>query len=179
MNVEEDASTGDISFVYKPADNGDNISQNDFAANIMTSYIKFIDSTINGGGYNLSPEEMLLRAVGKDQRVAMLYTKGFDQKILKDIFSHLNNYIQASLDLSSEDEIKVRSATEKRNFAQANIDRILKGEEKHNYAERIAFFLSPQISSSFYPINIYQYALGRGYNYKTADQKTKEMIEKD
>jgi hypothetical protein len=65
--------------------NGKGDSQDDAVINAAIQYVKAIDSIITGEGFNMTDQDIMIKAMSQDQRLMLLTQTNIDLKILDDI----------------------------------------------------------------------------------------------
>ena len=178
--LAEDGSN-DGEFVFESAKNRQD-SQNDMLGNVAKGYIMAIDAAINGQGAGYSDEDLMSKALSTDLRLQQLQKEsGIDLKIYEDYAKNLDKLVEAKtqLDKLQESDADRGKWTSSLNEAKQNIEDITTGKRTGEYAERLAFFLNRSISDPFIKLDITTFALSKGINFNSANEKTKDLLQKE
>ena len=175
-NPIEDGKGG---FTFGKAANPDE-SQNYVIGQNILAAVRAIDSVLKSEAPNLSGDEIINSALGRQLRAQLLIKDGGMAKLIADDFNNVvSKVVKAKAKISSLADGEQPSETDKQiyNDAKQELNDLLSGKRAGEYTEKLAFLLSPNINAPFLDSTVQLFTMQFGKNYNTLNESERKKID--
>ena len=172
------AKRGENESYFEPAKNYED-SQDYLIKQQVKNTIRAIDSILHAEIPNLSNDDIIEAAVGREMRFqALMRNSDIVSNIAHDFNTLVTNLVQAKSKVDSVPDGKTPESKdiEAYNEAKRQMDEFLQGKRSAEYTDKLAFLLNPSVNAPFYKSNIEIFSMSLGKDYKTLSEKDKEKM---
>lgn len=173
------AKRGENESYFEPAKNYED-SQDYLIKQQVKNTIRAIDSILHAEIPNLSNDDIIEAAVGREMRFqALMRNTDIVSNIAHDFNTLATNLIQAKSKINSVPDGKTPETkdVEAYNEAKRQMDDFLQGKRSADYTDKLAFLLNPSINAPFYKSNIEIFSMSLGKDYKALSEEEKKKMD--
>lgn len=173
------AKRGENESYFEPAKNYED-SQDYLIKQQVKNTIRAIDSILHAEIPNLSNDDIIEAAVGREMRFqALMRNTDIVSNIAHDFNTLATNLIQAKSKINSVPDGKTPETkdVEAYNEAKRQMDDFLQGKRSADYTDKLAFLLNPSVNAPFYKSNIEIFSMSLGKDYKALSEEEKKKMD--